>query len=547
MQSLVAAVAALAAARNLEDVTRIVRRAARELTQADGVAFILREGTDCFYADEDAIAPLWKGKRFPMEDCISGWAMLKREPVAIEDIYVDDRIPHDAYRPTFVKSLLMVPVGDTDAIAAIGAYWAQHHRPSDKEQQTLQALAHAANLALANVYLNVRLEQTLERERDARRLAENAAKSKDEFLATLSHELRTPLHVIQNWVWHLKRTPEGERLLKRPLEIIDRNTELQSRMIEDLLDVSQSINGKLRIKPQLVELAQICQNVLDVCVLSARAKKIRLEFQRSATPHVWGDPDRLQQILWNVLMNAIKFTPENGRVQLKLSRGPRHGCITVEDTGIGVEPIFLPRMFDRFAQADPTSTRRFGGLGIGLSIVKELVALHGGVVRAASPGPYQGTTITIEFPIPALLDQPATWLHASHDRRPPVASLAGTIVMLVDDNVEALTSLENVLLHHGAKVLRAASVDQAMSILEAHRPAVIVSDLSMPHRNGLELIKAVRQLAGPAGHVPAIVLSAHVASEHQENASAAGFQLYIEKPVRPEVFVGHIATLAGIH
>lgn len=547
MQSLIAAVAALAAARNLEEVTRIVRGAARELTKADGVTFVLRDGMDCFYADEDAIAPLWKGKRFPMDTCISGWAMLKRQAVAIEDIYADARIPHDAYRPTFVKSLLMVPVGDTEAVAAIGAYWARHHRPTAEEEEALQALAQAANLALGNVFLNARLEQTLEREREARRLAESAMKSKDEFLATLSHELRTPLHVIQNWVWQLKQAAGGDRMFKRAVEIIDRNAGLQARLIEDLLDVSQTTHGKLRIDPRLVELGIICQRVVEVCELSARAKKLRLELHRSEPVHVWGDSDRLQQILWNVFMNAIKFTPENGRVQLTLERGPRHACLTIKDSGIGIDPEFLPRMFDRFAQADSTPTRSHGGLGIGLAIVKDLVELHGGVVRASSPGRYQGTTVTIELPIPALMDQPAAWLKRSANDSAFDTRLAGMTILLVDDDAEALTSVENVLRQHGADVLRADSTDQALMLLQWHRPAVIVADLSMPHRDGFDLIRSIRQLESPTSRVPAAVLSAHVASEHGSNASQAGFQLYIEKPVRPEVFVGHIAALAGIH
>ena len=546
MQSLVAAVAALAAARHLDDVTRIVRESARALTLADGVTFVLREGTECFYADEDAIAPLWKGKRFPMETCISGWSMLHREAVAIEDIYSDPRIPHDAYRPTFVKSLLMVPVGADEPVAAIGAYWAQRHQPTDDERQTLHALANAASLAIANAMLNARLEDSLQSERDARRAVEVAVKAKDEFLATVSHELRTPLHVIQNWVWHLKQTSEGERGFQKALETIDRNAQLQARVIEDLLDVSQSIHGKLHVQTQLVDLAQVCAAVIELSQLAARAKQIRLEFQREVPVHVWGDPVRLQQILWNVLSNALKFTPQNGRVVLKLERGPRHACVTVKDSGIGVEPSFLPRMFDRFAQADQSQTRRFGGLGVGLAIVKDLVTLHGGTVRAMSDGPYQGTTVTMEFPIPALMDQPSTWLQPN-PATDVVTRLDGIAILLVDDDDQTLTVLENVLRRHGAQVFRAESADEALALIEKHRPTVVVSDLSMPNRDGLDLIRSIRQLASPNGKLPVAVLSAHTARERAASASDAGFQMYIEKPVLPEEFIGRIATLAGLH
>ncbi|HVF15760.1 MAG TPA: hybrid sensor histidine kinase/response regulator [Steroidobacteraceae bacterium] len=545
MQSLVAAVAALAAARHLDDVTRIVRQSARALTGADGVTFVLREGTDCYYADEEAIAPLWKGKRFPMETCISGWAMLNRQAVAIEDIYLDARIPHDAYRVTFVKSLLMMPVGETDPAAAVGAYWAETHLATTAERETLQAIANAAALALANIHLNSRLEHTLEREREARRTAESAAKAKDDFLATVSHELRTPLHVIQNWIWQMKQMPEGENALKRALEIIDRNTELQARLIEDLLDMSQSVHGKLHVQTQLVDLGNVCTMVIELCQPAARAKQIRLDYARVSLPYVWGDPVRLQQVLWNVLANAIKFTPENGRVVLRLVRGPRHVCVAIEDSGIGVEPEFLPRMFDRFTQADQSPTRRFGGLGVGLAIVKDLVALHGGTVRAESRGRYQGTTVTMEFPIPALMDQPTKWLQEPIKHRE--SRLDGIAILLVDDDDQALTAVENVLRGHGADVIRASSTEQALALLEQRQPTLIIADLSMPDRDGLDLIRSIRLMAEPRGKLPAAVLTAHTATEHGRTASEAGFQMFIEKPVRPDVFVGQIAKLAGLH
>jgi signal transduction histidine kinase/CheY-like chemotaxis protein len=545
MQSLVAAVAALAAARHLDDVTRIVRQSARALTGADGVTFVLREGTDCYYADEEAIAPLWKGKRFPMETCISGWAMTNRQPVAIEDIYLDPRIPHDAYRVTFVRSLLMIPVGETDPVAAIGAYWARNHVAKAHERDILQAIATAAALALANVHLNARLEHTLEREREARRSAERAAKAKDEFLATVSHELRTPLHVIQNWIWQLKQMPQGEHAMKKALDIIDRNTELQARLIEDLLDVSQSVHGKLHVQTQLVDLDKVCASAIELCRANARAKQIRLDYVRVPSAYIWGDPVRLQQVLWNVLTNALKFTPDNGRVVLRLARGPRHVCVAVEDSGIGVDPEFLPHMFDRFTQADQSPTRRFGGLGVGLSIVKDLVALHGGSVRADSPGRYQGMTVTLEFPVPALMDQPTEWLREPTKHRE--SHLHGIAILVVDDDDQALTAVENVLRGHGADVIRANSTEQALALLEHTHPTVVVADLSMPDRNGLDLIRSIRSMAEPRGRLPAAVLSAHTASEHGRSASEAGFQMFIEKPVRPDVFVRHIATLAGLH
>ena len=544
MDSLLETVTALASARTLDEVTRIVRSCARELTKADGVTFVLREDDNCFYADEEAIGPLWKGSRFPLQSCISGWSMLNRQIAVVPDIYADPRIPHEAYRPTFVKSLVMVPVRHEDPIAAIGAYWAQPHEATADEQQVLQALANAAALALSNIELYADLHRSLEREREARERAETANKLKDDFLATLSHELRTPLHVIQSWIWQLNRS-EPPPALKKALEVIERNVGLQSRLVEDLLDVSRASTGRLQLNTRLVDLASACLSVVEVLRLSARAKNIQLEVQQETSTFIWGDADRVQQILWNVLNNAIKFTPNDGRILVRISRGNRHACVLIEDSGIGIAPEFLPFMFDRFRQADPGSTRRFGGMGLGLTIVKALVQLHGGTVEATSKGQDQGTTVTLEFPVPAVLDQPGTWLRRRAGIAPPEARLDGVSILIVDDEPEVLSTLEGILQHHGAEVLTAASADEALKLLDQHQPTVLVSDLAMPGRNGFDLVRAVRALPTPARKIPAAVLSAYLASEHAAEAESAGFQIFIEKPVQPLELVGQIAQLAG--
>jgi len=544
LDSLLETVTALASARTLDEVTRIVRSCARELTKADGVTFVLREDDNCFYADEEAIGPLWKGSRFPLQSCISGWSMLNRQIAVVPDIYADPRIPHEAYRPTFVKSLVMVPVRHEDPIAAIGAYWAQPHEATADEQQVLQALANAAALALSNIELYADLHRSLEREREARERAETANKLKDDFLATLSHELRTPLHVIQSWIWQLNRS-EPPPALKKALEVIERNVGLQSRLVEDLLDVSRASTGRLQLNTRLVDLASACLSVVEVLRLSARAKNIQLEVQQETSTFIWGDADRVQQILWNVLNNAIKFTPNDGRILVRISRGNRHACVLIEDSGIGIAPEFLPFMFDRFRQADPGSTRRFGGMGLGLTIVKALVQLHGGTVEATSKGQDQGTTVTLEFPVPAVLDQPGTWLRRRAGIAPPEARLDGVSILIVDDEPEVLSTLEGILQHHGAEVLTAASADEALKLLDQHQPTVLVSDLAMPGRNGFDLVRAVRALPTPARKIPAAVLSAYLASEHAAEAESAGFQIFIEKPVQPLELVGQIAQLAG--
>jgi signal transduction histidine kinase len=544
LDSLLETVTALASARTVDEVTRIVRSCARELTKADGVTFVLREDDNCFYADEEAIGPLWKGSRFPLHSCISGWAMLNRQIAVVPDIYADARIPHAAYRPTFVKSLVMVPVRHEDPIAAIGAYWAQSHEATPAEQQVLQSLANAAALALSNIELFGSLQRSVEREREARERAERASQLKDDFLATLSHELRTPLHVIQSWIWQLNRT-EQPPALQQALAVIERNVGLQSRLVEDLLDVSRATTGRLQLNTRLVDLASACTSVVEVLRLSAHAKNIRLDVQQETSTFIWGDADRVQQILWNVLNNAIKFTPNDGHILVRISRSNRHVCVHVEDSGIGIEPQFLPFMFDRFRQADPSSTRRFGGMGLGLTIVKELMQLHGGTVEAASQGKDQGTTVTVEFPVPVVLDQPGTWLRRRAGIEPPEARLDGVSILIVDDEPEVLATLEGILRHHGAEVLTAASADEALKLLDQHQPTVLVSDLAMPGRNGFDLLRAVRALPTPARKIPAAVLSACLASEHASAAESAGFQIFIEKPVPPLELVGQIAHLAG--
>lgn len=398
------AVTALASARDEASVCAIVRRAARELTAADGVTFVLRQGGFCYYADEDAIAPLWKGARFPLESCISGWVMLNRQYTAIADIYTDERIPHAAYRPTFVKSLLMMPVRRENPIAAIGAYWATHHTATPLEIGVLQSLADAAALALYNVQLDGELKTALRQERNAREAAESASRLKDEFLALLSHELRTPLHVINNWLWQLKqgKTVQPD-ILTKALEVIERNTALQGRLVDDLLDVSRAVAGKLSIDSRLVDLAALCVVVVENGQPAARGKSISLEMGTTDNARVWGDPDRLQQVLWNVISNAIKFSERDGRVQVHVTRNGARALIEVIDNGPGVPGDFLPFMFDRFRQADSSMTRRQGGLGLGLTIVREIMALHGGTVSAESPGENQGTTIRLEF---AVAEQP---------------------------------------------------------------------------------------------------------------------------------------------
>jgi len=406
--TLLTAVSDLSSAHDLPSVTAIVRVAARALTRADGVTFVLKEQDHCFYADEDAVSPLWKGRRFPLQTCISGWVMRHRTPVAIRDIYQDDRIPHDAYRPTFVKSLLMVPVRADDPVAAIGAYWGDEHEATGAEQATLEALARAASLALVNVRLWSDLTSALEREQQARleaerarTVAETANQLKDQFLSTVSHELRTPLNVMQGWLWQLDRGVPAPDRYKVAISSLQRNTALQSRLIEDLLDVSRAVSGRLTLDLQTVDLSWAVRGAVTNAEADAAKKGLELTCDIEAPlPLVQADTERVGQIVRHLLSNAIKFTPSGGQIGVSLASSPTAVVLTVRDTGVGIPTDFLPFVFDQFRQADARRTRQFGGLGIGLTIVHELVALHGGKVRASSDGPLRGTAVRVEFPIP---------------------------------------------------------------------------------------------------------------------------------------------------
>jgi signal transduction histidine kinase len=394
MERLVAVVQELSMARGLATVQEIVRRAARELTGADGATFVLRDGEQCFYADEDAIAPLWKGKRFPMSACISGWAMLHRESVAIEDIYVDPRIPIDAYRPTFVRSLAMVPIRARQPIGAIGNYWAERHRITEEELRLLQALADSTSIAIENVVL-------LDELRAAKDRAEAACRLRDEFLGTVSHELRTPLNPILGLSSLIAEGGMGEAEVREAAEAISSSAVLQSRLVDDLLDVSKIISGTFRLETSLVPLVPAIEAAIESVASAAQGKGIRIEhdFDRDVGP-VLADARRIQQVAWNLLSNAVKFTPAEGTVRISLERSPVDVKLVVSDTGEGIPPEFASHLFERFRQQDGSMSRSTGGMGLGLAMVRHLVEMHGGKVWASSPGKGLGSTFTVSFPVP---------------------------------------------------------------------------------------------------------------------------------------------------
>lgn len=391
-------------------------------------------------------------------------------------------------------------------------------------------------------------ERLLEATQAARADAEAANRMKDEFLATLSHELRTPLSAILGWARILSTSSVDAEDLREGLAAIDRNARAQAQIIEDLLDISRIIAGNLRLDVQRVDMVEVIEAAIAAVMPAAEAKGVRLKrvLDPLAGP-VSGDPARLQQIVWNLLSNAMKFTPKGGRVQVLLERVNSHVEISVIDTGMGIRPEFLPHLFERFRQADSSTTRRHGGLGLGLAIVKQLAELHGGTVRAKSPGEGQGSTFVVSLPIMVVHDAPPEKARPKEQEmgefecsdRP----LAGIRVLVVDDEPDARQLVRRVLGDCGAEVAVAESAGEAMQLIEGFRPDILVSDVGMPDQDGYNLIRQVRsRLAAKA--LPAVALTAFARSEDRRRALLAGFQTHVAKPVDPAELVAVVASLA---
>jgi PAS domain S-box-containing protein len=392
--------------------------------------------------------------------------------------------------------------------------------------------------------------QLLERETAARAHAEVANRAKDDFLATVSHELRTPLTAILGWTRMLRTGAVEPEALPRALETIERNARVQAQLIEDILDVSRIVTGKMRLEPRPIDLRSVLQVALETVRPSAAAKGVELA---SALPETvvqcTGDPDRLQQVISNLLTNAIKFTPRGGRVTAHLEReGAGDACVArlcVIDTGAGITPEFLPHVFERFRQADSSMTRTQGGLGLGLAIVRHLVELHGGRVNAHSDGEGKGASFEMVLPVvpEARVDVPAIAMASSELR---VKALGGLKVLVVDDEPDAREMLVEVLRLAGAEVCAAGDADEAVDVLLRERPDLLLSDIGLPREDGYALLRRIRQLE-PAtlASIPAAALTAYATAEDGQLAAEAGFQRHIAKPVEPAELTMVLADLAG--
>ncbi|HEV2705183.1 MAG TPA: ATP-binding protein [Pyrinomonadaceae bacterium] len=455
--------------------------------------------------------------------------------------------PDNGLRP---QSSLVVPMAAMGRI--VGTIEVQSYERAAYRHEHLTAMKMAANLA-AVALENMRL---LDHERRARTAAEEANRTKDEFLATLSHELRTPLTAILGWSNILSSGRlEGEGA-RNAVAIIERNARTQQQIVDDILDVSRIITGNVRFNPQPMELAPVVQAAIDVVRPAASAKNIRLQtlFDPRLAP-VMGDPARMQQVVWNLLSNAVKFTPAGGRVEVRVERDEAHARIIVSDSGIGIAQEFLPFVFDRFRQADQSTTRAFGGLGLGLAIVRHIVELHGGTVSVQSGGEGAGSVFTVELPTPPVshADASASFTEAmrtplrgvekeTSESPPP---LVGVRVLVVDDEPDTLDLVAAILGQSGATVAAVSSARAALASLAESNPDVIVSDIGMPGTDGNELIRRVRALPRErGGETPAIALTAYAGEADRELSLAAGFHKHVPKPVDPAELVAVVADLA---
>lgn len=434
------------------------------------------------------------------------------------------------------KSVMTVPLRTQARILGVISFVSAEsgRRYTQSDLELAEELARRASLAIDNAQL-YQLAQS------DRAKAEAANRIKDEFLAVLSHELRSPLNPILGWTRILRSQRLDSKKADQALETIERNAKLQAQLIEDLLDVSRILQGKMTLNVAPVNLASTITAALETVQLAAQAKSI--EIQTTINPvadTVTGDANRLQQIVWNLVSNAVKFTPAGGKIELKLDQVGMYAQIQVKDTGIGIKTEFLPFVFEYFRQEDGTTTRQFGGLGLGLAIVRHFTELHGGTVQASSPGQNLGATFTVLLPLNIVEPQ------LSHDdgASESFTDLTGINILVVDDDADMRDLAEFILTQSGAQVTTAASALQALTLLKQSIPDLLLCDIGMPEMDGYSLIRQIREWSPEqGGTIPAIALTAYAGEMNQQQALVAGFQLHISKPVQPEILVQAVAQL----
>jgi PAS domain S-box-containing protein len=531
---------------NLDTVMQRIVDTARALCRADLAALFLRDGPDApavpRYGAGGAPSARYRTVRIKPGEGLGGQVLLTGQALRTAN-YPEDARFSEEYRKLpdseQIVALLAVPLRYGDYVR--GLLYVANRTPrafSERDEAVVQRLADHAAVAIQNVEL-------FAREQSARSAAEEASRAKDEFVATLSHELRTPLNAILGWVRMLREGALDEATAQRGLEVIQRNARNQAQLIEDLLDVSRIATGKLRLDVRPLRIAEVIEAAVDTLRPAANAKEQRLiAVLDPRAGQVAGDAARLQQVATNLLSNAIKFTPRGGRVEVRLEQTASHVEIVVSDSGPGIPAQVLPHIFDRFRQADSSSTRQQAGLGLGLAVVRHLVELHGGTVEAAG-AEGGGATFTVRLPVlPVHAVKPAGEPAASPNDKPPGVSLRGVRVLLVDDEADTLDIFTTVLATHGADIRTAASGSAALEILQTWTPDLLVSDVGMPGMDGYAFIRRVREMqAAGLPRIPAIAVTAFGRVQDRIRILDAGFQMHITKPVDPGELVAALASL----
>lgn len=490
---------------------------------------------------------------------LPGRIWTSKQPAWIPDLTKDTNFPRSAFadkaglRAAFGFPIIL----GNEVLGVIECFSNQVEAPDDNLLQMMSAVGSQIGQFMERKRAEQEREQLLEQERAAREAAETANRIKDDFLAVLSHELRSPLNPILGWARLLRSQSLSQEVTDCALETIERNAKLQAKLIEDLLDVSRILRGKMSLNVCSVNLTDIIEAALETVRFTAKAKEIQIQtLLVKDLPQISGDPNRLQQIIWNLLSNAVKFTPEGGRVEIRLERVDSYAQIQISDSGKGINADFLPYIFDYFRQADNTTTRKFGGLGLGLAIVRHLTQLHGGFIQAESPGEGLGSTFTVRFPLVKdegeAIENDINHHFLSHlnenKNYVPDSLLKGIRVLVVDDEVDTQELVKFILESYAAEVKVAASATEALAIIDHSQPDVLISDIGMPDIDGYALIRQIRsRLPEQGGKIPAIALSAYASESSQKQALVAGFQLHISKPFEAEELVEAIARVLPRH
>lgn len=544
----------LIAVKDMHGVLREVLDAAMELQQTD-----LGEVRVCDHATATLKIAEHRGlssefieacKTVDLTDPQAPWAQAIRQRTSV---YIDD-IENDLFPkplrerciPAGVRAMHCFPLETRggELLGVLSTYYRQPRSATERWQRVIDLLVRQGSDTIERMRAEEDLARLLRSEQVARRALDDAARMKDEFLATLSHELRTPLSAILLWSKILRDVPLGEKEMKEGIDSIVSSAQTQARLVEDLLDTSRIAMGKLGLKMAETDLVEVVRAAIEQNDPAARSKGVRVESDLSPRAGlVFADPVRIQQVVWNLLSNAVKFTPPGGKINVALARKNDDVEITISDTGAGIAPDFLPYVFDRFRQYDSSVTRKYGGLGLGLAISKQLVELHGGTIRAQSPGIDRGATFTVNLPLPVLSRRAAP--RPQTPPPPDASSLEGITVLLVEDEPRTRDVLSIILRQAGAIVTMASSGEEALAAYRQSRPQMVLTDIGLPDFDGYALLQKIRAVEAEHKMPPAaaVALTAYAHEEDRQKAEAAGFKVHLSKPVEPEKLVAALASL----